>query len=71
MTESLTLAVEPGSFEVLRLEPGSSVPDWFAGPGFRALLESADELTLVLAEGRTPAGWTGPRQGGYRIQPLQ
>ncbi len=66
MTGPLTLAIEPGSHEVLRLEPGSPAPDWFRGPGFRALLESADELTLVLPEGRAPAGWVGPRQGGYR-----
>ena len=69
MSETLALALEPGSFEVLRLGPGAEVPGWFGRAtegGFRALLESADELTLVLSEGRAPADWAGPRQGGYR-----
>ena len=66
MTSGLTLVVEPGSHEVLRLPSGSPLPDWFAGPGFRAMLESADELTLVCREGRAPADHAGPRQGGYR-----
>ena len=63
---TLELAVAPDTYEVLRLDPGAPVPAWFAGPGLRALLESEDELTLVLAEGRRPADWEAPREGGFR-----
>ncbi|MGX9354530.1 ACT domain-containing protein [Roseobacteraceae bacterium S113] len=52
----MNLRVVPGRFGVARLDADHPIPDWFAGPGFRAIVHSDDETTVVCLENRIPDG---------------
>ena len=48
---ALELEVLPGTFAVLRFEPGTAVPDWTRVPGpLWASIETGDELTVICPE---------------------
>ena len=54
MSVALRLRGVPGIYGVARLGPASSIPGWFDGPGFSALMRAEDELTLVCLQERMP-----------------
>ncbi|WP_296102127.1 ACT domain-containing protein [uncultured Agrobacterium sp.] len=54
MPHSINLRIVPGLYGVARLAADASVPDWFNGPGFSALVRSDDELTLICLQDRVP-----------------
>jgi hypothetical protein len=47
---------------VCRLSTDAAVPEWAAGPGFVSITRTSDELSIVCAEDRVPAG-TGCERG--------
>lgn len=56
MNKSINMRHVPGRYGVARLAPDASVPEWFAGSGFSALVRADDETTLVCAYDRIPNG---------------
>ncbi|MCG7492520.1 ACT domain-containing protein [Thalassobius sp. Cn5-15] len=70
MTHRLKIRFVPGRYTISRLPADAQVPDWFAGSGFRALVCSDDETTLICLEDRVPdtvqseGGWTCLRTVG-------
>nr|WP_319390977.1 ACT domain-containing protein [uncultured Cohaesibacter sp.] len=56
MSFSLNIRVVPGRYAVCRLDTDAAVPDWLQGSGFKAVVCSEDEVTLVCLETRVPRG---------------
>jgi len=52
--QAINLRAVPGVFSVARLSPDATLPAWFDGPGFSAMVRSDDELTLVCLQDRVP-----------------
>ena len=52
----LPLRVVPGRFAVCRLGAEAATPDWANGPSFVSITRTGDELSIVCAEDRVPAG---------------
>ena len=52
----LPLRVVPGRFAVCRLSADAATPDWANGPSFVSITRTSDELSIVCAEDRVPAG---------------
>ncbi|MCG7574500.1 ACT domain-containing protein [Phaeobacter sp. CNT1-3] len=63
MTHRLTIRFVPGRYAVSRLPAEAAVPNWFAGQGFRAVICSDDETTLICLEDRVPD--TVQSEGGW------
>lgn len=55
MTHILNVNFIPGRYAVCRLATDADIPNWFSGPGFKAVVYSDDETTLVCLEDRVPA----------------
>lgn len=53
---SLRIRVVPGRYAVCRLDADAAIPEWFPGSGFKAVVYSGDEVTLVCLETRVPSG---------------
>lgn len=63
--ESLDLEVLEGNFSVCRLAPDADLPAWASeGNGFRAVVRTPEELSLVCNEGIAPEGVEA--SGGWR-----
>lgn len=56
--KSRTLCRVPGTFTMLRLEPGDPVPAWALAPGtpFTAITRTADELSIIAPVSALPPG---------------
>jgi len=54
MSHILNIRTVPGRYAVSRLEAGVDIPIWLNGPGFKAVVHSDDETTLVCHEDRVP-----------------
>lgn len=54
MPPAINLRIVPGAYSVVRLAADASIPDWFNGTGFSAMVRSDDELTLVCLQDRVP-----------------
>ena len=54
----LNLQEVAGTYGLVRLAADASVPDWFNGPGFAALVRASDETTVVCQQDRIPEGVT-------------
>lgn len=54
MPPAINLRIVPGTYSVARLAPDASIPQWFNGTGFSAMVRSDDELTLVCLQDRVP-----------------
>lgn len=55
LKHTLQIRFVPGRYAVSRLAVDADVPDWLNGPGFKAVINSDDETTLVCLEDRVPA----------------
>lgn len=70
MDHSLNIRIVPGRYAVSRLAADAEIPDWLPRSGFRAVVCSDDETTLVCLEDRVPAdvqaetGWACLRTVG-------
>lgn len=70
MAHILNIRVVPGSYAISRLETHADIPSWTNGHGFKAVVHSDDETTIVCLEDRVPAdieserGWTCLRTVG-------
>ncbi len=56
MSHTLKICFVPGRYAVSSLAADAHVPAWLNGPGFRAVIHSDDETTLICLEDRVPAG---------------
>lgn len=56
MNNTLKIRFVPGRYAVSRLATDADIPPWMSGPGFKAVVHSDDETTLVCLEDRVPAG---------------
>lgn len=56
MVPSFSLAVLPGKLAVCRLPAETSLPGWASGSSFLCMTRTAEELSVVVAEDRVPAG---------------
>lgn len=54
MTHQIDIRFVPGRFAVCRLVPDAEVPAWWTGPGFKAVVQTEDETTLVCLQDRIP-----------------
>ncbi|MEJ8309288.1 ACT domain-containing protein [Agrobacterium larrymoorei] len=54
MPPAINLRIVSGTYSVARLAPDASIPQWFNGTGFSAMVRSDDELTLVCLQDRVP-----------------
>lgn len=54
MTHKIDIRSVPGRFAVCRLAPDADLPDWWTGPGFKAVVQAEDEITLVCLQERVP-----------------
>lgn len=54
LSHTLKVRFVPGRYAVSRLPVDADVPDWLNGPGFKAVINSDDETTLVCLEDRVP-----------------
>jgi uncharacterized protein len=61
MSLSLKIRIVPGRYAVSRLDANAVLPDWLQGVGFKAVVYSADETTLVCLEERVPCDITSER----------
>ena len=52
----LQLQGVPGRFAVCRLSADAAIPEWAEGASFVSITRTADELSIVCAEDRVPAG---------------
>ncbi|MEO9822229.1 MAG: ACT domain-containing protein [Paracoccaceae bacterium] len=55
MSHILNIITVPGRYAVSRLETDVDIPNWLSGPGFKAVICSDDETTLVCLEDRVPS----------------
>lgn len=63
MSLSLKIRIVPGRYAVSRLSANAILPDWLQGVGFKAVVYSEDETTLVCLEERVPCDVTS--EGGW------
>lgn len=58
MTDAHRLQVQvvPGRFAVCRLSADAAIPEWANGASFVSITRTGDELSIVCAEDRVPAG---------------
>jgi uncharacterized protein len=61
----LHLLVLPETLAVCRLGPDAAMPDWATGGAFFSITRSREELSVVVEEGRVPAGVM--TEGGWRV----
>jgi hypothetical protein len=54
----------PETFAVCRLSPATPIADWAVGPGLLSITYTRSELSVVVEQGRVPAGVTSQR--GFR-----
>jgi len=54
LSHILNIRIIPGRYAVSRLETDAEIPNWLSGPGFKAVVHSDDETTLVCLEDRVP-----------------
>jgi hypothetical protein len=59
----LQVRVVPGRFGVCRLSADAAIPEWANGASFVSITRTGDELSIVCAEDRVPAGIRC--EGGY------
>lgn len=52
----------PGVYAIVRLAPGSSVPDWATKGEFTSITRTADELSVVCPAGNLPADVHSPHR---------
>ncbi len=52
--QPLNLQQVSGTYGLARLAASASVPAWFNGPGFAALVRASDETTVVCMQDRIP-----------------
>jgi len=52
----LNIRVVPGRYAVSRIAADADIPSWTSGPGFKAVVHSDDETTIVCLEDRVPKG---------------
>ncbi|MFV3076675.1 ACT domain-containing protein [Niveispirillum fermenti] len=52
---SLPLVLLPDRLGVCRLAAEAPLPAWVAGPGFASITRTADEVSIVVDQGRVPA----------------
>lgn len=70
MSHILNIRTVPGRYAVSRLDTDVDIPNWLTGPGFKAVICSDDETTLVCLEDRVPnnvqaeTGWACLRTMG-------
>jgi hypothetical protein len=64
-----TLSLLTDQFAVCRLEPQAAVPAWAMGGPFFCITRTADELSIVCAEGAVPPGVRS--EGGWRAFKLE
>lgn len=60
----MELALQPGTYAICRLDPGSSVPGW-AAADLLSTLRNEEELSLVCGDAGVPEGVTADR--GWRL----
>lgn len=65
----LRLAVLDDLLAVCRLDAASDVPSWATPEGFFSVTRTADELSVVCAEGSVPGG--ARHEGGWRALKLE
>ena len=56
MSQPIHLQTLPASYAISRLAPSEAIPAWADGAGFVSICRTADELSIVCAEQRVPAG---------------
>ena len=56
MSQLIHLQILPASYAISRLAPSEAIPAWADGAGFVSICRTADELSIVCAEQRVPAG---------------
>ncbi len=61
MSLSLKIRIVSGRYAVSRLGADAALPDWLQGVGFKAVVYSEDEITLVCLEERVPCEITSER----------
>ncbi|GGG59909.1 ACT domain-containing protein [Salipiger pallidus] len=61
MDHALQTRFVPGRYAVSRLPADADLPGWMNGPGFKAVITSDDETTIVCLEDRVPAHVTSER----------
>ena len=61
MSLSLHIRIVPGRYAVSRLDADAVLPDWLQGLGFKAVVYSEDETTVVCLEERVPCQITSER----------
>ena len=61
MSFSLKIRIVPGRYAVSRLDADVALPDWLQGIGFKAVVYSEDEISLVCLETRVPPDITSER----------
>lgn len=64
MAAPLALELLPEPLAVCRLAPDAPLPAWADGPGFCSVTRTADELSIICAAARVPAGVTA--SAGWR-----
>jgi hypothetical protein len=63
---TVSLVVWPGRYAVVRLEPGSALPDWAKSrAGFLSVTRTACETSVICDEDAVPAGVR--RSGGWSL----
>ena len=69
MAVSQTLNLYPGCWAVCRLAAEEQLPEWAHSEDLLALIRTQDEITVVCADERIPAGVTAER--GWRVLKVQ
>lgn len=55
MGRKLLIRLVDSEYAITRLNVGSQIPEWLAGPGFWAVSSSREEMTIVCRAVRVPA----------------
>ncbi len=61
MDHILHIRFVPGRYAVSQLPADAEVPRWLNGPGFKAVIHSDDEVTVVCLEDRVPLDVTSEK----------
>src|SRR5215469_8513562 len=64
-SRTLTLSVIHGLFAIVKLSPGSAIPDWATKSGFFSVTRNSEELSLVVSEANVPLSLDASR--GWRM----
>jgi hypothetical protein len=56
MPVTLNLELLPDAYAIVRLDPGSTLPDWIAGKGVVTVTFAEDEVSIVCPSARVPSG---------------